>query len=1128
MKKALFKNTFREIKNTKARFISIMMIVALGVGFFVGVKSTAPSMEQMAIDYYEETNLMDFRLISTVGFDEDDVKAVENTSGINDVSPSYFLDVSTTSGDTGKTIRLLGAPSKYADSDIINDTLVIEGRMPKSVGEIAIESSDFAKYKIGDKLTIDEKVGDTDIKGQLSTLEYEVVGIVKSPMYISIERGTTTVGNGKIDEFAYIAESNFELERYTVMYATLDTSKKAVSPFSEEYEKLIDDVTDNLELTADVRVEAFTGENIEEAQRKIDDGKKELEEEKAKVEKELADAKAEIEKGEKEYESEISTAQAQIDSAQAEIQKGREELSAGKSEYEKSVAIFNDEINSAKEKLDEGYAQFESAYAQIDNLKTTKSQLEAEKVTAATVTINGIISTLPQGTPQEVLDTLNAYAVSITTENAVAVLNEAKAYLSSVFYGAYDQAFDMALAGIAQLDENITKLSDEIALSEEKLLPVKEELDKGYAELNAKEQEGLAALELALAQLDEAEEKLNTASATLGNSRAELLDAKADGKKQLEDAKKEYEEGKKEAEEEFSKAEKELSDAQKELDDLGEIKWMIFNRDDNPGYSGFVDNTGRVDAVASVFPMFFLLVAMLVCLTTMTRLVEEKRTEIGTFKALGYSDRSITFKFVFYACSAAFLGCVLGCVSCIPTLPRVIYNAYSMLYNMEDSIDIVVDKMSLVLALLAAFACCALVTLFVCYKNLLNKPASLMRPKTPKAGKRILMERITPLWNRFNFSSKVTFRNLFRYKSRLFMTAIGIAGCTALMLTAFGLYNSINDVCDIQFKELCKYNTIIVTDKEKPAGEMGELLKAIDNDDRFVSSALVSQKSISVSSDKESVNSDVYLSVAQNPEDFEKLITLRNRVTKEELSLSNTGAVITEKLAKMLSLKVGDTVYIGEEKKETTVLGITENYVYNYVYMSEEAYENVYGEKPLYSTVYAEADDLNVDVEKELGSDYLKREDVTAISFTSTIIKDFKDMIGSMNMVVLVMIISAGALAIVVLYNLTNINLAERNREIATIKVLGFYHKETSAFVYRENIILTIIGILFGLILGIWLWDFVVKTIEMDTVMFGKSIHAISFVLAAVLTGVFSLVVNFIMFFKIKAINMVESLKSIE
>lgn len=1128
MKTALFKNIFREIKNTKARFISILMIVALGVGFFVGVKSTSPSMKQMAVDYYEDTNLMDFRLVSTVGFDEDDILAVKATDGIKDVMPSYFLDVAVSTNESGSTIRLMSSPASYKDNKAISEAIVTEGRMPQKSGEIAVESGGFSAYEIGDKVTISENVGETDISKQLKTFEYTIVGKVKSPMYISLERGTTTVGNGKIDEFAYICESDFSIERYTVLYATLDTKNEQVSPFDSRYDELIKTTTENLEKTADLRVEDFTGENIDKAQKEIDDGYEELNRKKAEVNKELEDAQNELKEGEQEYYFGIESAQAQINTAQAEIDSGRVELDKQWDEYETALATFEQEIGKAKTELENAQAQFDEAYAPVEKLKNTRTALENEIVKVASGTINGVINFLPKDAEPIVSETLSAYALSVTYSNAESVLLEAKEYLASLYYGFYNLTFDGAVVAVRVIDASITKVDEQIAKAEEQFAPAREELENGYSELETKEQEGILGLNTFKSELDKAENELSNATALLESSKSELSKAKVDGLKELEDGKKEIENGKRQAEKEFAEAEKKLIDAQKELDEVKEVQWFVFDRDDNPGYSGFISNANRVDAVASVFPLFFLLVAMLVCLTTMTRLVEEKRTEIGTLKALGYSDRSITFKFVVYACLAAMLGSLLGCFSCIPTLPRVIYNAYGMLYNMSDSIDIVVDRVSLAVAIVAAFACCALVTFFVCYKSLRHKPASLMRPKAPKAGKRILLERITPLWKRFNFSSKVTWRNLFRYKSRLFMTVVGIAGCTALMLTAFGLYDSINDVVYLQFDELCKYNTIIVADKEKSVDDIKPLTDEIKADTRFKDSALVSQKAVSVSHDDNSVTSDVYLMVAENTEDLQKLITLRTRESGQSLALTDNGVILTEKLSKMLKADVGDEIIIGENGDKAKVTGITENYVYNYIYMSDKAYLDMSGKKPRYSTVYAYADSLDADAEKALGTDYLKREDTSAITFTTTIINDFKDMISSMNIVVLVMIISAGALAIVVLYNLTNINLAERNREIATIKVLGFNYKETSNFVYRENIILTLFGIAVGLVLGIFLWSFVVTTVEVDTVMFGKQIHALSYVFAFALTGAFAVLVNFIMYFRIKAINMVESLKSIE
>lgn len=1128
MKGALFKNSLREIKNTKARFISIMLIIALGVGFFAGIKATSPSMNQMAIDYYDDTNLMDFRVLSTVGFNEDDVTAICESEYFDDVMPSYFLDVSAVTGTTGSTIRLLSTPSKYADCDAISTPELIEGRMPQSKGEIAVESGNFSSRNIGEKITIEPVVGDTNISDQLNTLEFTVVGIVKSPMYISIERGTTTVGNGKIDEFAYITEDNFDIERYTVVYTTLNFTEEKYSPFSDEYEALVKKATQELESIADERVEAFNVENIDKAQQEIDDGWAELTDKKADTEKKLSEAATQLENGTAEYNSQISSAENEISSAQNKLYSSRQELDAGWAEYNKSVEEFNTQISSAKEQLNSGWAEYNEAYAQVEPAIEQRSAYEDAIVTATTNAIYGIVAILPRDCDPSVAQTLNAYAQSVTSSNAMTVLTEVKTYLNSVSLYTYDAIINGAMAIVAGLDVIVDKYTSSIDEAMAQLDPIKAQLESAQAELDKTEQETSSQLALYKAELENAENELYYAQIELENAENELESAKSSGLRELQEGEQEYKDAKAEAEKEFKKAEDKLDDAQAELDSVEEAQWYIFDRDDNPGYSGFINNTSRVDAVASVFPMFFLLVALLVCLTTMTRLVEEKRTEIGTLKALGYGDGSITMKFVSYACLAAVIGCALGCVTCIPILPRVIYNAYGMLYNMRDKIGIVVDKTSLFVAVIAAFACCSLVSFFVCRKNLRHKPATLMRPKTPKAGKRILLERITPLWKRFNFSSKVTWRNLFRYKSRLFMTAIGIAGCTALMLAAFGLYNSINDVCDKQFVELSKYNTIIVTDEEKSAQDLKELCGAISADTRFSDSTLIMQKSVSISSEDESIADDVYLTVAQDAESFENLITLRERQSQTLLTLTDDSAILTEKLADRLNVTVGDTVTIGEGGDTVTVGGIAENYVYNYIYMTEGAYTTMTKESVLYNTVYANAAELDTDLEKAIGADYLGRSDVAAISFTSTVIQEFKDMISSMNMIVLVMIISAGALAIVVLYNLTNINLAERNREIATIKVLGFNYNETSGFVYRENIILTLLGIVLGLVLGVWLLQFVINTIEMETVMFGRELHISAFVLASLLTAVFSFIVNLIMYFRIKAINMVESLKSIE
>lgn len=1126
MKKALLKNTFREIKNTKARFISIMLIVALGVGFMVGVKSTSPSMEQMAVDYYEESNLMDFRLLSTVGFDEDDVQAIKETDGVKDVMPSYFLDVSVSIDNVGSIFRLLSVPSKYKDNNTISDIHIVEGRLPQKSGEIVIEKTDLASYKIGDKIVIDPNVGEVDVKSQLKTLEYTVVGIVKSPMYISLDRGTTNVGNGKIDGFAYISEEDFDSQRYTVVYTTIDTQTENLSPFSDEYKKRIDEIAKNLEKTADARVEYFIAENIDKAQKEIDDGKAELDKAKSDAQSEFSKAEQELYDGEVEYYAQIYAAQIELADAKAQLDNMSSELSAQWALYEAALSELNAQLEQARQELDAYKVKLDEAYAAVDGMKALLVTYQADVVSEATTTINTIIASLPPDADKTIAQTLETYAASVTADNALLVLNTSKELLNANSYFEFDSLIDASISKVTEINANIKTTKTSIFIAESELQPIQEYVNAIESQINQKEQEGLSELDAYKAQLESAQAQLDSAQAQYENSQAQFENEKANGLKKIEDGKAELENSKIEADEEFAKAQQELDDAQLELDDVPQAQWYVFDRNDNPGYSSFKDDVGRIDAVAAVFPVFFLLVAMLVCLTTMTRLVEEKRTEIGTLKALGYSNKSITMKFVFYSGVASILGCAIGCAIGIPILPKVIYDAYGMLYNMRD-INIVVAKGSLVVAIVASFVSCAFVTFVVCYKTLRHKPASLMRPKTPKAGKRILLERIPFLWKRFNFSSKVTFRNLFRYKSRLFMTALGIAGCTALMLTAFGLYDSINDVVKLQFEDISNYNTIIVTDAEKTKDEIAPLANAVDDDDRFNRSCIVMQKSVAVSSDSARLDSDIYLSVSDNAKDFESIINLRERESQKKLTIQNGTVVITEKLSNLLDVKVGDTIKIGDDDK-ATVGGIAENYVSNYVYMTSDTYKEITGDTALYNTVYANADGLNDEVETKLGTEYLKRSDVAGITFTSSISEDFKDMVSSMNMIVLVMIICAGALAVVVLYNLTNINLAERNREIATLKVLGFNHKETSAFVYRENIILTLFGVFIGLFLGVWLWQFVVDTVEVNAIMFGKSIHVLSYFLASILTVLFSLVVNFIMYFRIKAIDMVESLKSIE
>lgn len=1129
MKKTLFKSTFRDIKSSKARFISIMLIVALGVGFFVGVKCTNPSMVDMALRYYNDKNLADFTLLSTVGFDKDDVKEIEKTDGVSSVMPSYYQDVQTDGNGDSKVIRLLGLPYSYENNDSLNNLDLIEGRLPEKTGEIVVEGMFFKKYKIGDEVSLSENIDDKDLKDNIKTLKYKVVGIIRSPLYISFEKGTTNVANGKIDSFAYILNDEFKFDRYINVYVRLDKSKE-ISPFTSEYDNLIDEYKEKFEKLSDKRIEVFKTENIDKAQKELDENKIKYEDEKEKAETELKNAKEEIDKGETTYYTEISSAKNEIENGKSEIEENEEKLIDAKKEYEENEKEFIEKFDELKKELDKNKAEFEKAYEEFEQNEKAQlleaiSSLENGIYTLSSSYLSSVISSVPTEMT-DVIDSLSNILNSLTTDNAKDSLLSAKSILNQAELYSLEGVIDQAISEVDPLINTLNETKATLEYAENEFQAKKELIVLAEKEYNENKSKYQKELDDAKLQIENGESELESYKEELRNGEILLEEQEKEGLNKLNDAKTEYEKAKKEADEKLKDAKTKLDDAQKKLDDIKDIKWYINNRDENPGYSNFIDNCDRVDKVANVFPLFFLLVAMLVCLTTMTRLVEEKRVELGTFKAMGYSTFSVLLKFVIYTSIAAVLGCLLGCLICIPIMPRVIYACYHIMYDMPD-INVIINTTSLFIGIVASIISCVVVTLFVSYGVLKSRPSVLMRPKAPKAGKRILLEKITFLWKRLSFSSKVTQRNLFRYKSRLFMTAIGIAGCTALIVAGFGLYDSIADIADIQFNEISKYDMTIVSNGDKD-GHFDSLINEIESDERINDNLLVLQKSISVSSDKNVVNDSVFLTVPSEKEKMSDFIDLHNRRTKEHLDIIDDEAVVTEKLAKILKVNVGDYIYLDKDKDmKIKVSGISENYLYSYIYISSKSCRTVYDKDFKYNSVLLNVNDIDK-YEEELSNDYLKRDDVVLASGLSSNIKSFRDIISSMKLVTIVLVVAAGALAIVVLYNLTNINLAERKREIATLKVLGFNHKETSSFVYRENIILTIIGIVFGLLLGVLLTFFIVETVEIDKVMFGRNIYFHTFLFATLFTLVFSFIVNFIMYFRIKKINMVESLKFVD
>lgn len=1139
MTKSLLKNTFREIKNSKARFISIMAIIALGVGFFAGIKATVPSMYNLAESYYNEQNLMDYRLVSTVGFDEDDIKAVEKTEGVSFVMPSYFSDAQLSAESGGNVVRLIAVPKKYNGNAELNSLVLKEGRMPKKPNEILVEHDSMSgtRYKIGDKITLSKKAGDSDLTEQLNCLEYTVVGLVNSPLYISYERGTTNIGNGKISEYMYIGQDCFKAERYTELYVKADFSEK-YSAFSNDYEKNSETFAKTLEKTANAQCEVFNKDVIEKSKDELEDTKNEYSDKKSKAEKQLDDAKDKINESKKEFDEKISAAQNELDSAKTQIESGRNELESSKNEYyskiayaeneiskqetqlknaeneyNKSKSDFDSQITSAQNEINNGKAEYETAYNEFKN--TQEPQLLAG-IEQAQLAVDSLKAAIAVETNPDVQSILNAQL-----EQAQQTLDNISLQYSQAI-SQFEETESTLNSAQAELDLKKSEFQQQLDLTLAQIENGKDALKNGKSELETQKRDGYN-------KLAEAENSLNSAQSQYDNGLKELETQKTDGQQKLDDAQKEYDKEKSKADKKFAEAEEEINNAQEKLDKISSPEWYVFTRDDNPGYSSFSQNADRLDAVASVFPVFFLLVAVLVCVTTMTRLIEEKRTEIATFKALGYSNISIVAKFVIYALIAAIIGSVIGTVIGVCTLPFIIFNAYKIMYYIGD-ISLVLNVASIVLGIAAAVLCTTVVSVVVCMRSLSHKPAEAMRPKAPKPGKRILLEYITPLWNRFSFTAKLTARNLFRYKSRLCMTVIGVAGCTALIVAAFGLLNSFDPLTKDQFETIYKYDAVIVPKESGTQEELDYLISEVENKENVSNFMLTSQEDATVEFNGKIKNESTYLIVVQNSEKLNSTISLHTRTGNEELALTDNGVLINEKLSEEFGIKTGDTIKVSGEfgENEVTVCGIFEQYLQNYIYMTPTLYNSLYGKNPSYNILDVKLNDNSQSAQEKFSSEILKDDSIAAVSFIASSLEEFENMLNSLNLVVLVMIICAAALAFVVLYNLTNINIAERVREIATFKVLGFNNKETSSFIYKENIVLTLLGIIFGLVLGIFLTSFIVHTVEIDNIMFGRVIYPTTYIFAAGFTMLFSLIVNAVMSFKIKDVNMVESLKSVE
>lgn len=1209
MKNAMRKDFWREIQHTRSRFFSIMILVALSVAFLSGLKATAPDMKRTGDDYLDSLHLADIQVLSTLGLTDDDITSLRAQDKVEDAEGEYVIDAFASSDSLDAVVKVLSLTGRG-----INEVLLRDGRMPERADECVVEENmlSLMSISIGDTITLTP--GD-DLSDALAQDTYTVVGTVRSPVYLAVERGTSTLGSGTVKAYLYLPREAFTLDYYTAAYVRVSGAEE-MTAFYDDYDDYIDAVIDELEPFGDARAQLRHDDLVDEATEKLDDAQKELDDAKAEADEKLGDAQKELnnarrklDDGWKDYydgQQELKDARVELDDAKIELDDGEmqylngmeeyedalDEYEKGRAEYEDGLAQYEDgvkELESGEKELAAGRRQLESGERQLNSLaKTVTDALAAagspyggapEKlledlgrgdsaaIAATDGALGGMRAQLTGGIAQTqskidemqdqlvtvntAIDQLSQIPPEYMTPEQEQMLAEAQAAKPQLEAG-----IATAQATKAELEENLSQLN---SISASSLAASKRELDDGWDEYYAGEAEldaGRKELRDAKMELDDAKAQLDDAPAQLADAKKELSDARkklddgwkdyydgeaqyADGVKELSDAYteltdgerdyrkglREYADGKAEADEKIADAQEKITDARRKVADIDSCEWYIFSRSYNPGYTGFGQDADRMANLASVLPIIFFLVAALVCLTTMTRMVEEQRVQIGALKALGYSRLAISWKYIGYGLLPSLVGGVLGLVIGYILFPKMIFTAYQIMYQMPDIELHAYTDISL-FSVLAAVACTTVATLWACLATLRETPASLMRPRTPKAGKRVFLEYIKPLWRRMSFIHKVTARNLFRYQKRFWMTVIGIGGCTALIIAGFGMRSSLLFTMSRQYDELFHYSAQVTLADNALPEERAAVEYFLEHDSRVVNYIPCAASSATVVTP--SYSTTAYVEVMASDE-IGKVVDLFDYKSGDPITMGDEGVYIDQKLSELLKVSVGDTFFLdGDVRGDVTVAGIYEHYTGHFIYMTPGYYENALhadGEPNAYLLNFTsdDTDTCNAVFEKLL--------DMSGVATTSRM-RDTQDTymhsMERVDFVVVIIILAAAALAMVVLFNLSNINITERQRELATIKLLGFYDGEVSAYVYRENIVLTLFGILLGCFMGHWLHIYLVRSTEIDLMMFGRQTAPSAYVYAAILTALFSLLVNVLAHFKMKKIDMVESLKSAE
>lgn len=1118
----LLHQTLRTIHTTLSRFLAIVAIVALGTGFFAGLMMTGPDMRQAMDTYYDDNHVWDIRLISTLGFSNDDIHQFDDVEGVRACMPNHTVDAIARMNDTQVAVRVSSFDTTMAQQfidehayaakdssfDFLNRFQLVTGRLPQSPDECLVAAyAPHAQLSEGD--IVDITSANEDLDKIFSTRHLRVVGTITSPLYpYTRSFGSTTIGSGSIDQYIFVPTSTFQQDfPYTELYISVEGAD-SVQSNSSAYKNIVGATKERLEAQKD-RMSVFRQHEVQElAQSKLDEKKSEFEQQKN-------EAFEKLEVGE----SELARKHRTLQESWRTYTQGTSKLKASREAFESQKAASQNKLSQAQTRVatqeETLLSMLRAQGMDVSTLEQAQTILEnhlqalKEKQNQQNVDNRVVDENSSEQSPEHIrsnsnqqLATLGDNRQFIQQDKTRAIMATAREHVSAPYEEI--QRVQQQLAGVQALIAAKAKLQDERAVADKKLAHAEQELAQAQAKLNA-----------SYTRLQEGQKKYDEGARELAQRKQELDDK-------------------------FATVQKQLDDAQETIDTTDLPDMYILDRSQHEGAAIYHADTERMDALARVFPFMFFLVAALVSLTTMTRMVEDERILIGTYKALGYSTIQIATKYLVYALLAAGIGSVLGVGVLCQVLPLIIMKAYSVIYAiplllppLPIKADVAVFSAGLGIGITLIATICSVLS------SLREQPAPLMLPRAPKAGKRILLERIRPLWHRISFSWKVTLRNLFLYKKRLFMTVIGIAGCTALLLVGFGLHDAIWDIINKQYVDITHYQMTVGLNDHANDLDVQHVKDVLNQHPEIEHIDRVHTAHMAAKGEDDTLSSThVDVVVPQSLDIFNKSITLKNRISGKQVPFDESSVVISEKLATLHHLRVGDTLVLFDRDKvgnsvgaghKLTITGICENYVGTTVYIAPTIFAKISSSPVMYETLFIQAPDLKPgEQQQNIASELHSCDDVSLVAFSDETISLYRNMISVVDYVVAVLIISAVLLAFIVLYNLTNINIEERLREIASLKVLGFTKREIYAYIFREVFLLSLLGDVFGLGVGVYLERFVVATAEVDYVMFSRTIHLESFVIAFVLTLVFTGLILLVMTPKLNRIDMVESLKSVE